>query len=383
MLSVRPVPSRYLAGFFRYAALSLLAVFVTSQGLCTSARAASVIVAVSPVSSSVASGGKVSLTATVTGSTNTGVKWSATSVSGDSGTITGRGNTIQYSNASPGVARVTATSEASPTQSTTVDVLFLPAGQSYPTVPYPISTHPRLWVTPADVSRLQGWATASNPVYEQGMTSLLKEVLQVYNTRFFPGGKANPNWPDAGDVQGYQAPLAEENALILAFNSLIDPSPAKRITYAQYARNLIMVPLKLAEQGHLADAPYRDPAFAVYNRASATGKDWPLVVDWIYDAKDAKGQNILTAADKAIVRNVFLLWAADCVTASTTGGDSPLPTRGPRYRWSFTIQAPDGLWPTRTGVRRTPCSRTTPAGSPSTIRMGMRASLNSTARASG
>ncbi|MGB8261071.1 MAG: hypothetical protein WCE75_12000 [Terracidiphilus sp.] len=282
-----------------------------------------VSISVTPASSSVPVGGKVSLTATVTGSSDTAVKWTAESVSGDNGTITGSGDTIQYSNSSPGVARVTATSVANPSQFTTVNVLMTPAGQTYPAVPYPVATHPRLWITPADVTRMQGWATDSNPTYGQGVKLLLNQALNVYNTQLFPGGKANPNWPDPGDVQGYQPPLAEENALILAFNSLIDPNPANRIAYAQDARNLIMHAMNLAAMGHQANAPYRDPAFAVYNRGSATGQDWPLVVDWIYETKDAGGHNILTNADKATIRNVFMLWAADCVTASTTGGDSP------------------------------------------------------------
>src|SRR5208283_3580308 len=51
--------------------------------------------------------------------------------------------------------------------------------------------------------------------------------------------------------------------------------------------------------------------------------EWPLVVDWIYNATDGGGNTILTAADKATVQQVFLMWSADCVTAHTTGGDSP------------------------------------------------------------
>jgi hypothetical protein len=279
-----------------------------------------VTVAISPASSSIPLGGKTSMTATVTGSTNTAVKWT---LGWQGGSIIGSGNTIQYTNSSSGIATVTATSVANPAQSTTADVLVLPQGQTYPAVPYPVSAHPRLWVTPADVTRLQGWATDSNPVYSKGIVPVLKNAVNVYKTQFYPGGTANPNWPDPGDVQGYTGYIGEEYALILAFNSLIDPSPANRITYAQYARNLIMVGLNQAALGHLADAPFRDPAFAVYNRGSATGQDWPLVVDWIYNTKDAQGHDILTAADKATIRNVFMLWAADCITASTTGGDSP------------------------------------------------------------
>ena len=313
------------------AAASSCTVTATSQADATKSATAAVTVAlpqnvtisITPTSSSFAAGGTVQITATVVGSANTSVTWTANSASGNAGTITGSGNTIVYTSANPGVATVTATSNANSAQSATADILVIPSGQTYPAVPYPVAAHPRLWVTPADVTRLQGWANDSNPIYAQGMAPVLQNTLNLYNTQFFPGGVANSNWPDPGDVQGYTGSLAEENAMILAFNSLIDPSPTNRITYAQDARNLIMVALNQAALGQQANAPYRDPAFPVYNRASATGQDWPLVVDWIYDAKDANGNNILTAADKATIRNVFLIWAADCLTASTTGGDSP------------------------------------------------------------
>ena len=65
--------------------------------------------------------------------------------------------------------------------------------------------------------------------------------------------------------------------------------------------------------------------FAVYNRANGSGEQWPLLVDWIYNATDANGQPILTAADKQIIRSVFLIWANDCLNAYTTGGDHPAP----------------------------------------------------------
>ncbi len=118
---------------------------------------------------------------------------------------------------------------------------------------------------------------------------------------------------------------SEEYGVILAFNSLIDPSPANRITYAQDARNLLMYAMNQAVLGHLAGAPFRDPSFAIYNRANGTGEQWPLIVDWIYNATDASGNNILTNADKATIRNVFLMWANDCINANTTGGDHPSP----------------------------------------------------------
>ena len=77
-----------------------------------------------------------------------------------------------------------------------------------------------------------------------------------------------------------------------------------------------------------AGVPFRDPLFATYNRANGSGEQWPLIVDWIYNTTDAQGHPILTAGDKATIRNVFMMWANDCLNASTTGGDHPSPATG-------------------------------------------------------
>ena len=221
---------------------------------------------------------------------------------------------------------------SNPSQATTT--LTMPAANttvtanySTPTaeIPYPVSSHPRLWVTTNDLSRLRSWATVSNPIYQQGMLPLLNQVVSIYETQFFPNGVANPNYPDPGDVQGYTGYLTEAYGVVLAFNSLIDPNPASRIQYAQYARNMLMYAMNQAALGHLAGAPFRDPAFAVYNRANSSGEQWPLIVDWIYKATDGDGNQILTASDKATIRNVFMIWANDCLNAETTGGDHPAP----------------------------------------------------------
>ena len=208
-----------------------------------------------------------------------------------------------------------------PAATTTVSATYAQVAQ----IPYPVASHPRLWVTPNDIPRLQSWAVSTNPTYQTGMLPLLSQAVNIYQTQFFPNGVANPTYPDLGDTQGYQGQLTEEVGFILAFNSLIDPNATNRIKYAQYARNLIMVAMNQAVLGPLANAPFRDPMFPVYNRANETGAQWPLIVDWIYNTKDANGNPILTAADKATIRKVFLLWANECLNAYTTGGDHPSP----------------------------------------------------------
>ncbi|MGO8671129.1 MAG: hypothetical protein ACLQVD_07175 [Capsulimonadaceae bacterium] len=200
-------------------------------------------------------------------------------------------------------------------------------------IAFPISSHPRLWMTPADLTRLRGWATASNPIWNQGVAVELAQAISNYNTYYFPGGVAANPYPDPGDSQGYTTlysgtnmpASSEEWAVILALGSLVDPNTANRVTEAKDARNLLMYAMNLAVQGPITGGPFQDPSFPIYNRASATGQDWPLTVDWIYNALDTSGNPILTAADKATIQKVFLLWGNECENAETTGGDHPSP----------------------------------------------------------
>ena len=230
---------------------------------------------------------------------------------------------LNWTGATVSNANLSTTTLTMPSANTTVTANY--ATTPVASIPYPVSSHPRLWVTTNDLSRLRTWATASNPIYQQGMLPLLNQAVSIYKTQFFPNGVANPNYPDPGDVQGYSGYLTEQYGIVLAFNSLIDPNPTARIQYAQYARNLLMVAMNQAALGHLAGAPFRDPLFAVYNRANGSGEQWPLIVDWIYNVTDAGGNPILTVSDKAAIRNVFMMWANDCLNAYTTGGDHPSP----------------------------------------------------------
>jgi hypothetical protein len=198
-------------------------------------------------------------------------------------------------------------------------------------IPAPVTTHPRLWITQQDLPRLQGWAANTNNVAFKGLNAALSAALANYNLAFPPGlaGQsltnpvpANP-YPDFGDTQGYTGMLSEENAVVLALNSLINTNAATRITYAQKAHNLLMYAMNQAALGHAGNVPFRDRLFITYNRGSFGGHEWPLIVDWIYDAVDAKGNPILTAQDKKTIRKVFMMWANDCLHASTTGGDNP------------------------------------------------------------
>ncbi|MGO8678614.1 MAG: InlB B-repeat-containing protein [Limisphaerales bacterium] len=210
-----------------------------------------------------------------------------------------------------------------PANNVTVTANYGSAPPSVTTVPQPVTGHPRLWITPADLPRLQSWAVPSNPIYQDGIVVLLGQCVGDFNTQFFPNGAPNPVYPDFGDSQGYTGLLTEQYMLVFALNALIDPSPTARMQYAQHAHDLMMYAMNQAVQGPLAGAPFRDPSFPIYNRASFTSEAWPLTVDWLYNATNAAGQPILTAQDKATIRSVFMTWASECLTASTTGGDSP------------------------------------------------------------
>ena len=70
-------------------------------------------------------------------------------------------------------------------------------------------------------------------------------------------------------------------------------------------------------------------------------EDRVLAVDWIYNATNTSGQPILSPADKLVIRNGFMTWASQCLTAETTGGnfqflDTGIPV-GPQrfYRISW------------------------------------------------
>lgn len=228
----------------------------------------------------------------------------------------------QWTGATVANATASSTTLSMPSAPTTVTATYSSNGTG---VPFPVTTHPRLWITPNDLPKLQNWATNTNPVYANGMAPLLATAVSNYETQFFPNGVANPNYPDFGDVQGYTGLITEENAMILAFNSLIDPAPANRIKYAKYAHNLLMYAMNIAAQGPLANAPFRDPAFFIYNRGDAVGHQWPLIVDWLYNAVDESNKPILTSTDKQTIRKVFMIWADQCLNASTTGGDHPEP----------------------------------------------------------
>lgn len=200
-------------------------------------------------------------------------------------------------------------------------------------IPATVSGHPRLWLRPTDVARYQTWATQNNTIY-QNLRNVLAQANSVY-FRCFPNGGTTPAspYPDKGDIYGYagantsQDVNSEEWALVFAFFALIDTDANARQLYAQRAHDLFMYQMNQAVAGHAAGVPFRDPIFAIYNRSNGNGEAWPLIYDWLQGVVDAQGQpvTVFNASDKLTIRTVFLMWANDCLNASTSGGDHPSP----------------------------------------------------------
>jgi len=184
-----------------------------------------------------------------------------------------------------------------------------------PTVAHAAQTaaHPRLWLTPADVTRLRGWATDANPLYVDGLLPIVARAVEEMDAGRVPG-------EDCGQ-RAYSEYPTEAYAQLFAFMSLIDPSPAARDDYAQRARVLLMHVINAAAQGPAAERnyfcpgdpetavypPFRDPIFFTEDsdRPRWHGEAFPLTVDWIYDT--------LTAQDKATIDAVFTRWGAEII----------------------------------------------------------------------
>lgn len=172
--------------------------------------------------------------------------------------------------------------------------------------------HPRLWLTPTDVERYQQWAAADNPLWQDGLRLLGERARAEMDEGRVPD-------EDCGNV-GYEEYPTESYAELFAFLSLIDPDPAARQDYAQRARTLLMHIIELAAKGPATKEnvtcngsrqypPFRHPDFFTSDRDRARyhGEAFPLVVDWIYPS--------LTAEDKAAIRQVFLRWSEEIITA--------------------------------------------------------------------
>jgi hypothetical protein len=166
--------------------------------------------------------------------------------------------------------------------------------------PAPVTSHPRLWLTTEDLPRYRSWATDANPLWRDGFWPLVKRMTADMDSGVVPG-------EDPGN-RGWTIYPTESYAELFAFVSLVHPDAAVRRDYAERARTLLMYAIGEAAKGIADGVPFRDPGFVIVasDRLRWWGESWPLTVDWIYP--------ILSDADKAAIRQVFLRWSDEMVT---------------------------------------------------------------------
>ncbi len=177
----------------------------------------------------------------------------------------------------------------------------LPAPQTAPQIT-PVTGHPRLWLRSDDLPRLRSWATASNPIFQEGLSALATMAKSDMDAGRVPG-------LDTG-TREYQQYPTEMYAELFAYLSLISTDQATKDDYGQRARTLLMYVMNQAVLGPASGQPFRDPCFATCdsNRSRWYGEGFALTVDWAYP--------YFTAADKATIRTVFLRWAQEIVQSS-------------------------------------------------------------------
>jgi hypothetical protein len=188
----------------------------------------------------------------------------------------------------------------------------------------PLTTHPRMWITQADLPKLRGWAVDSNPMYKNGLAVAASIAKADVDAKWnWAAGKPNCQvqnqsncWQDDGS-SNFIGEATEAYAEFFAFMSLVDPNATNRTQWAKRSHIMLMWAMNQAVAGISANQPFRDPSFSSYNRANYWGEAWPLTVDWIYPS--------LTSADKATIRTVFKEWANHQLTVSTAGNEHPQP----------------------------------------------------------
>jgi hypothetical protein len=178
-------------------------------------------------------------------------------------------------------------------------------------------SHPRLWLTGADLPRLRSWATAANPLFENGLKPLVERAKAAMDRGDVPA-------LDCGSTE-YESYPTEMYAELFAFMSLVDNDAAARADYAVRARSLLMHIINIAALGPASEEnfvcpssqstgypAFRSPRFFTEdsNRARYHGEAFPLVVDWIYPS--------LSAQDKQAIRGVFCAGRRKYLIAATT-----------------------------------------------------------------
>lgn len=183
----------------------------------------------------------------------------------------------------------------------------------------PLTTHPRLWLTQADLPRLRAWAVATNPMYQNGLGVAATTALTRANANWNWGtGQPTAGWQDTGGSY-WEQDATEAYAQFFAFMSLVHPDAQTRSDYALRSRAMLMYVMNQAALG-AASAPFRRLSFSTSDRSRWWGEGFGLTVDWLQ-----YHPGLLTAQDKATIRTVFLRWANENLNAATANNEHPQP----------------------------------------------------------
>jgi hypothetical protein len=280
-------------------------------------------VKVYPTTATIPKNGIQSVTAEVSGSANNAVTWST---SGGSPTlINSTGTTVGVKNTATATVTITATSVADNTKTASSTVTFA-------ATPTPLTSHPRLWLTSSDISRLQGWAVAGNDKYVNVLQSAANDALTYANAHWswtFQSGTGSPDggWQDSG-ISTIVGDGTESFALLFGYMSMVDPSSqANRDAWGKRSRDMLMYIANIAVNGPSDSLPFRRVDFEYSDRARYYGEAYGLLLDWLQCATNCgvSQASYLSSGDKTTLRTLYMMWCKALVSAGTTVYTFPLP----------------------------------------------------------
>ena len=274
-------------------------------------------------------GGIQSIVAIVTGNANKGVNWTTTC-----GTLIGSGNTIGLKSTSIQTCTVTATMAADGTKTATSAVTF----EAIRTDLQASSTHPRIGLTPADVTDLLTKTGSGNIAYTRGLANYFANRQAYFNANFCwtgggcgtvgPIGTLNSNgWIDGeNDFHAVGGGSYEDDTRMYALMALIDPTTGNRATWAAHAHDLSMWELNeicynastgsgaclarsYSSGGGNSNAPFIGSQFILNNRSQSNLPPQVEAIDWNYSS--------FSSADKAVIAQVGHIWGQQLTGANS------------------------------------------------------------------
>ena len=265
-----------------------------------------------------------SITAVVTGNANKTVAWTTSC-----GKLVGSGNTIGLKNTTAGSCTVTATMAADTTKSASSKVVFEEVRKDLQAA----GIHPRIGLTPADITDLQTKTVPRNIVWTQGLLVYFAKRQEYYDAKFCWTGKncgpvgpigtlGGNGWIDTtnGFTANNGGPF-ESDAALYALMALIDPKTSDRPTWAAHAHDMAMWEMnEICYNSYNGTGPcvarnysnrflaFIGSQFILNNRAQTNTLPLLQALDWNYSS--------LTPADKATIAQVGHIWGKQLTAAS-------------------------------------------------------------------